>query len=225
MQSAEAQWETARDQFLEGAVPDAVGDRREERRTPSPPDAPPGQKAAAVDPSVRAEGGSRDQAADAPVAFTSPWQLPYAAPTAAGGLLFLLPVLERIGFADWSAGRGPEEPEPEVLAAQILHLLLSRLHVEGDDPIWEIAAPEGSGVAASWLTRCRRYLRRHVRIGLASLVVRRARVAITPTHVDIFFRLKAADVRVRRAGLDIDPGWVPWFGRVVTFHYEDRPWN
>jgi hypothetical protein len=64
-----------------------------------------------------------------------------------------------------------------------------------------------------------------MRIGLASLVVRRARVDITPTHVDVFFRLNAADVRVRRAGLDIDPGWVPWFGRVVTFHYEDRPWN
>ena len=261
MRGAKAQWETARDQFMEGAVPDAVGDRREERRTASPPDAPPGQRAAAVNRSVRAEGGSRDQAADAPVAFTSPWQLPCAAPTAAGGLLFLLPVLERIGFADWSAGRGPEEPEPEVLAAQILHLLLSRLRVDEDDPVWGLAAafrlkpeateftntgdlsgaqlqpdqpsnlggfrlqPEGCVRAAIWLTRCRRYLRRHVSIGLASLVVRRARVAITPTHVDIFFRLNAADVRVRRAGLDIDPGWIQWFGRVVTFHYEDRPWN
>ena len=24
---------------------------------------------------------------------------------------------------------------------------------------------------------------------------------------------------IRRVGLDIDPGWVPWLGRIVTFHY------
>jgi hypothetical protein len=25
---------------------------------------------------------------------------------------------------------------------------------------------------------------------------------------------------VRRAGLDVDPGWLPWFGRVVNFHFD-----
>jgi hypothetical protein len=35
--------------------------------------------------------------------------------------------------------------------------------------------------------------------------------------------LSAADLRIRRAGLDIDPGWIPWFARVVTFHYQDWP--
>ena len=84
--------------------------------------------------------------------------------------------------------------------------------------------PEANA-AQVWLTACRRFLRRHVRIGLASLVLRPARLAITNTHVDVFFRLTAADLRIRRAGLDIDPGWVPWFARVVTFHYEERLWN
>jgi hypothetical protein len=116
------------------------------------------------------------------------------------------------------------------MVAQILRLLLTRLRVDEDDPVWALAPafrlkPEGCAGADSWLTRSRRHLRRHVHIGLASLVVRQARVAITPTHADVFFRLNTADVRVRKAGLDIDPGWVPWFGRVVTFHYEDRPWN
>jgi len=27
---------------------------------------------------------------------------------------------------------------------------------------------------------------------------------------------------VRRAGLDIDPGWLPWFGRVVAFQFVGR---
>jgi hypothetical protein len=193
------------------------------------------------------DADARDRSAgDAYEALASPWRLPYAAATSAGGLLFLLPVLEQVGFGKWAAERGPAEPEPEVLAAEILNLLLSRLRVAEDDPVWELAAafrpkPEATGElegqrgfrlqaeggvhAETWLAACRRFLRRRVRIGFASLVLRRARLAITSTHVDVFFGLSAADLRIRRAGLDIDPGWVPWFARVVSFHYEDRPWQ
>ena len=49
---------------------------------------------------------ANDRTIDEPHAFRSPWQLPDTAPTAAGGLLFLLPVLERVGFAKWAAERG-----------------------------------------------------------------------------------------------------------------------
>ena len=76
-----------------------------------------------------------------------------------------------------------------------------------------------------WLAACRRLVRRGARIGLATLVVRPARLALTETHVDVFFGLNATDLRVRRAGLDVDPGWVPWLTKVVTFHYQDRPWT
>jgi hypothetical protein len=77
--------------------------------------------------------------------------------------------------------------------------------------------------AEFWLAACRRLLRRRVRLGLASLVRRPARLALTPTHVDVFFAPDAADLRVRRAGLDLDPGWVPWLARVVAFHYRQEP--
>jgi hypothetical protein len=50
-------------------------------------------------------------------------------------------------------------------------------------------------------------------------VCRPGLVVFTETHVDVMFRLVRADIRVRRAGLDIDPGWMPWLGRVVHFHY------
>jgi hypothetical protein len=49
--------------------------------------------------------------------------------------------------------------------------------------------------------------------------MRPGRIATTRTHLDVVFELRAADIRVRRAGLDINPGWVPWLGRVVTFYY------
>jgi hypothetical protein len=163
----------------------------------------------------------------------SPFVLPYGERTAAGGLLFLLPVLERLGFPAWCKSA---TTRPEILARRIFHLLLSRLEIPEDDPAWAFAmAPDpvdGDPVDAAvrrkmlpqhlWLTRCRQLLRRRVHIGLASLVCRPARLVTTRTHVDVFLGLDAADVHVRRAGLDIDPGWVPWLGQVVAFHYEGR---
>jgi hypothetical protein len=37
--------------------------------------------------------------------------------------------------------------------------------------------------------------------------------------VDVELDLDQVDVAVRRAGLDLDPGWVPWLGTVVRFVY------
>lgn len=71
----------------------------------------------------------------------------------------------------------------------------------------------------AWEIAVRRWLRRSASIGLASLVSRRAYLTFTSTHVDLFFDLEQGDIRIRRAGLDLDPGWVPWLGRVVSFHY------
>jgi hypothetical protein len=32
--------------------------------------------------------------------------------------------------------------------------------------------------------------------------------------------MNAIRLPVRLAGLDINPGWLPWLGRVVSFHYD-----
>jgi hypothetical protein len=50
-----------------------------------------------------------------------------------------------------------------------------------------------------------------------------ALVLATPTHLDCHFRLADARLPVRRVGLDWNPGWLPWLGRVVTFHFDDPP--
>ncbi|MCG6942875.1 MAG: hypothetical protein LJE69_16690 [Thiohalocapsa sp.] len=47
------------------------------------------------------------------------------------------------------------------------------------------------------------------------------RLLHTPTHLDLHWPLAAVRLPVRLAALDIDPGWVPWLGRVVTFHYDE----
>ncbi len=46
-----------------------------------------------------------------------------------------------------------------------------------------------------------------------------ARVRVTRSHVDAHFRLEDVRLEIRRAGLDLNPGWLPWLGRVVTFHF------
>jgi hypothetical protein len=77
----------------------------------------------------------------------------------------------------------------------------------------------GDEVVDAWDVALRRWLGRFAGISVSDLVLRPAAMAATPTHFDINFDLGAAEPRVRRAGLDLDPGWVRWFGRVVTFHY------
>jgi hypothetical protein len=45
----------------------------------------------------------------------------------------------------------------------------------------------------------------------------------TETHLDLHLATQAVDPAVRIAGLDLDPGWLPWLGRVVRFHYDAVP--
>ena len=71
----------------------------------------------------------------------------------------------------------------------------------------------------AWLTAVRRWCRRHARMGLTTLIRRPGHVHISRTHIDACFAVSQIDVRVRRLALDVDPGWVPWMGRVVQFSY------
>src|SRR5690606_34691508 len=141
--------------------------------------------------------------------------------TRAGGLLFLLPLLETLQFPAWLATR--PEGERARLAARLLGAALDRLRLPADDPMRCLTAAAIEGGAPSqpvtrlraarhgrsraavsdaaadaelsaWLMRCRRWLRGAAGIGLASLVLRRALVRITPTHVDVWLAPDTADI-------------------------------
>lgn len=233
-----------------------------------------------------APSGAAAKAASGP----SPWPFDTTA-TTAGGLLFLLPVLARLGYPAWLTAH-PEWVRVD-LPGRLFAEILSRLHTPPDDPAWSLSTrgvagrvprrflapanwqdePDGGpprlhcsgdlqvlwdasrrlplgawrgpcprallaargqaqpapfaagsrGIVAvathAWLGACRRWLRHQAGIGIATLVGRPAALALTPTHVDLFFALDQADLRLRRLGLDLDPGWLPWLGRVVNFHY------
>lgn len=80
-------------------------------------------------------------------------------------------------------------------------------------------------IIQSWIIAIRRWCRTYAGMGLHNLVRRPGRILISRTHLDVLFNLKQADIRIRRVGLDLNPGWVLWFGRVVAFHYQDREEN
>jgi len=144
------------------------------------------------------------------------------------GLFFLLPVLARVGLATFL------DENPHLLeagfAACLLDHLARRLGAVEDDPVRRaLPIPENGEIDGEeallkiWLNAARRWCRRRAGIGLADLVRRPGRVIATRTHIDVFFDPSHVEMRVRRAGLDLDPGWVPWLGRAVLFHYEQPP--
>ncbi len=51
-------------------------------------------------------------------------------------------------------------------------------------------------------------------------------VSHTKTHLDILFsnQVSEENMGIRLSGLDFNPGWVPWLGRVVTYHYPGVEW-
>jgi hypothetical protein len=68
----------------------------------------------------------------------------------------------------------------------------------------------------------RRRLRREDEPAQAMLLAtcrRDAEIVADPGWIEVRYALDDVDVGVRRAGLDLDPGWLPWLGCVVRFTY------
>jgi hypothetical protein len=76
---------------------------------------------------------------------------------------------------------------------------------------------------AAWRVGLDGWLRRRAHIKLAEVVCRRGWVTTTDDAVSVRFRIGTADIRLRRLALDIDPGWVPFLGWVIRYHYRDDP--
>jgi hypothetical protein len=158
------------------------------------------------------------------------------------GFWFLIPLLMRAGFS-----RAIQD-HPEWIDTQVpwhlLHSLANRLAIEPSDPVqlWlsdhelngsRIEVPErfselsseGASVVASWRVAMRRWCRLQANLGLANVVQRPGWVLWNKTHVEVWMPLSDVDLRIRRVGLDLDPGWVPWLGRVIRFYFdaERRP--
>lgn len=149
--------------------------------------------------------------------------------TELGGVFYLLNPLIALDWLD-EADHAPVHPWLRLEA--LARLLLGEA---APDPLWDTlaelarAGDNGTDVrqmADGWRTRqwptLQAWLMPRLVAGadLAALLRGRARLRRSRTHIDIHFRLEQIDLIVRRAGLDRDPGWVPYLQRVVTFHFD-----
>ena len=57
-------------------------------------------------------------------------------------------------------------------------------------------------------------------LALALVVPRRARITADPGWIDVHFALRDVSLDLRRAALDLDPGFLPWLGVVLRVRYE-----
>jgi hypothetical protein len=149
------------------------------------------------------------------------------------GLFLVVAILARLRLAVFLAAR-PEHLESG-FPMRLLWSIGSRVGLNTDDPLATalesgslfdarrdvIADDPARDLHAMWLSAVRGWCKRQLRTGLKQLICRPGRVHITETHVEVTFELAQLDTRVRRVALDVDPGWVPWLGRVVMFHYTD----
>jgi hypothetical protein len=115
------------------------------------------------------------------------------------------------------------EPGADVVLEDEIRLpeLWSRMTTRSGRPLLHRATTLRDAVNATELMASV-YLRRFCGISLLTLLQRPGRVLLTPTHWDAIFDINQTDLRLRRVALDTDPGWVPWLGRVVQFHYDSE---
>ena len=156
-----------------------------------------------------------------------------------GGLLLLTPLLPASGALALlqDAQLWPADALPRTLHALALRL-------------WPIAADDAAALAfcglppgapppaplqlnpaqESALVEARRCVLRHLaqRLpedltearALGRVVPRRARLSADPGWIDVHFALRDVSTELRRAALDLDPGFLPWLGVVLRYRYE-----
>jgi hypothetical protein len=114
-------------------------------------------------------------------------------------------------------------------AARVVRDELVRLASAAGAPVRATLRREPTRPLARWNARLATYAGARLRHVLAldageptgeTLIRRRARVFVSATHVDVVLKLAELPIRVRIAGLDRTPGWIPATGRFVALHFE-----
>ena len=173
---------------------------------------------------------------------SSPPDLRRRALTKFGGLLFLLGVVEEMKLA-------PEILASEPLGLRLLRWTMSSLALAivpariddpaalafaglppGADPPLAAAEPMTEAEAAAIQALAARVVGRlrgllewpdETAATLIEFVChRRAEIVAEPGWIEVKLSLDEVSTEIRRAGLDLDPGYVPWLGVVIRIVYE-----
>lgn len=163
--------------------------------------------------------------------------------TAWGGLLFLLGIVDDLGIPDRIASSRAVADRP--FRWSMHRLALELVNTDPADPaVLAFAGIRPGEMPEEWAAESapRPHERRFFR-GAAAVVAnelheavsrpgetpadtvsrvcaREADIVADPGWFDVRLPLDSVETDIRRAGLDLDPGYVPWLGIVVRFVYE-----
>ena len=148
--------------------------------------------------------------------------------TAQGGFFMLLNLLRAVrsheGLRDCEAS-----------AWQYLYLLTRRLQLPLDIPLQQFIAAQlqlehyqelellPHDACDELLAKLAEQRLGHQPFWPDTLLQRAALVHVSDSHIDVDMHKDSIDLNIRLCGLDVDPGWLPWLGRVVRFHYLESP--
>ncbi len=140
-----------------------------------------------------------------------------------GGVLFLINALQRVDIEALLTAMGDAAPT----GWRVLLEVGSALGLPANEPLAQYLAEQDLETAMPPL------LLGVLLAGIEALyaadgprplpLVQLGRLRATETHLDLDMEAGGVDLAVRLAGLDLDPGWVAWLGRVVAFHYPSMP--
>jgi hypothetical protein len=173
---------------------------------------------------------------------SAPPDLRRRALTKFGGLLFLLGVIEELKLVDEILASDALGLRPLRWTMSSLALAIVPARIDdpaalafaglppGAEPPHAVAEPMTEAEAIAIQTLAARIVER-LRASLewpdepaATLIEfvchRRAEVVAEPGWIDVKLSLDEVSTEIRRAGLDLDPGYVPWLGVVMKFVYE-----
>jgi hypothetical protein len=207
-------------------------------RDANPPGANPAAASPPAPPAPDAPAGPTTDDRDAEAGGTEGDRVH---PTEFAGLLFLIAtapaadvpeaILDEPAFAartlPWvlhHVATGLEVPTTDPAAAAFAGLDPgSRPPWQSDEPPTDVELEAVRIVAHRWSTATAAALRRtdDEPADIVRAVIRRAGlISHTPGWIDVRMPVDEVDLDIRRAGLDVDPGWVPWLGTVVRYVYE-----
>jgi hypothetical protein len=154
-------------------------------------------------------------------------------PTAWGGALFWLGRLNADLLLDWQAG------QDDLPLTSLLRTLGEGLGIPEDDPALLAfcggdlapALPEGPRFDAARLGIDAQLARWSAWLDaqapalapprLEAVCRRAGELRLEPGWIELHLPLDSVDTSVRRLGLDLDPGWLPWLGCVLRIIYDD----
>lgn len=141
------------------------------------------------------------------------------------GLFLLVRPLIQLDFDRWLEAR--PETAADGFARALLRAIAVRHGAEEDDLTLRVLAgddrPGWAGDITAWRVGLDRWLRRNARIRLAEVVRRPGGLLLAEDMLEVRYPPASADLRLRRRALDLDPGWTPWLGLSIRYHYRDEP--